>query len=246
MWYRDFRERVLRMSRIRWVGVFAVAAAAMVSLGAAEKPGVLLISGFGPFPGVETNPSWEAAKGFDGQRVGQYVVRAVRLPVVYDEAADRLNTAMAQSQPSIVVAFGVAPEAVFRLETVADNLDDSRAPDTAGTTRTRRPIRHGGPGTYPTRLPVDALLTQLRAHGIPARLSESAGHYVCNNLFYHLMDSVKDTPVLAGFVHVPMIPAEPKAGRDAALEGVSRGMRMILETVASMPSEIHLIRREEP
>jgi len=163
----------------------------------------ILLSGFEPFDGAVVNPSWEAVQRVPEEICGHRVHR-LQLPVVYGGAAERLLTEVRRLQPEIVLCCGVAAgrEGVTP-ELVAINYRQARIPDNAGQHYTGEPIRPGGETAFMTRLPVNAMVEALRAMGIPASLSLSAGAYVCNDLYYHLLEAEAETGCRGLFVHVP-------------------------------------------
>lgn len=163
----------------------------------------ILLSGFEPFGGVAVNPSWEAVKLVPGTICGREVHR-LQLPVVYGRAAEMLLAEVHRLQPEIVLCCGVAAgrEGVTP-ELVAINYRQARIPDNAGQHFTGEPIRPGGETAWMTRLPVNAMVEAIRALGIPASLSLSAGAYVCNDLYYHLLEAESAAGCRGLFVHVP-------------------------------------------
>jgi pyroglutamyl-peptidase len=184
----------------------------------------LLLTGFGPFGDYATNPAWESVRVLDGVVLCDMVVRTARLDVVYREAPRQLAEAMAAARPDAVLCLGVAPGEEILVETLARNLDASPAPDNAGVVR-RGPIRDGGPETIPTALPVARILDRLAAAGYEARPSEDAGSYLCNHLFYALMDSA-GAGGPRGFVHVPSL------GGRWDLERLRAAVRLLVEALA--------------
>jgi len=184
----------------------------------------LLLTGFGPFGEFATNPAWECAKALDGAVVGHTKVVAARIDVSYAKAADQLREAVARVRPDDVLCLGVAGGDALRLEVVARNRDACPAPDNDGEVREDEPIRPDGPDLLPSGLPVRRLLARLEADGYEVVTSEDAGGYLCNHLFYRLMDGVQ-VPGVAGFVHVP-----PLAGRWDA-ERLQGAIRAVLEVI---------------
>jgi pyroglutamyl-peptidase len=166
----------------------------------------VLVSGFEPFDGAPTNPSWDVAERLAGRSddVGAGVV-AVRLPVTFDGAWPALAAAVRVHRPRVVVALGLAGgSARVRLERVAINVVDARIPDNAGAAPVDAPVVDDGPVAYWSGLPLKGALAELRERGLPAEVSSTAGTYVCNATFYALMHHASREPGLrAGFVHVP-------------------------------------------
>ena len=116
------------------------------------------------------------------------------------------------------------------LERVAINVDDARIPDNAGRQPIDLPVVAGGPDAYFTTLPIKAIQAALRGAGIPSEVSQTAGTFVCNHVFYGLMHALRRQPgVRGGFIHVP--PAG-RSGmpRDAIIEGLRIALRVAAMT----------------
>jgi pyroglutamyl-peptidase len=162
----------------------------------------ILVTGFEAFGGRDSNSSAAVVEALAGE------VEAAILPVAYARAADALREAVASVEPELVVCFGQADGRVgVTVERVALNLDDAERADNEGVV-SAQPIRSGGPAAYWSRLPVDEIVAALRAAAIPAASSRDAGGYLCNHVFYSLMDLLADGDVPAGFVHLPLLPEQ--------------------------------------
>lgn len=185
----------------------------------------ILLSGFRPFGGAATNPSQELVE-WVRRAPGAPAVETTVLDVEYDRAWEQLRQAVERSRPAAVLSLGVSVEAPgIRLERIARNLDDSALQDEAGVVRRARVIAPGAPATLTTRLPVDDLATALRRRDIPASISDDAGRYVCNHIFYRMLHELAPT-VAAGFVHVPPFREMlAGAGRDTDPRGVGRSIQ---------------------
>ncbi|WP_454043762.1 pyroglutamyl-peptidase I [Cellulosimicrobium sp. Marseille-Q8652] len=186
----------------------------------------VLVSGFEPFGGDDTNPSWETARALaerGDELVGDDVV-AVRLPCTFDGAWPVLEEAIRAHDPSVVVALGLAGGArAIRLERVAIDVVDARIPDNAGAAPVDEPVVDDGPVAYWSGLPLKGALAALRAEQIPAEVSSTAGTYVCNATFYRLMHHAAGAPgVRAGFVHVPSADVLPVEVQVRAVAVVAR------------------------
>ncbi len=134
-------------------------------------------------------------------------VESIVVPVAYDIAPQELLRKMDSYRPDIVISFGEAPDREFRLEAQARNLDDAPYADNRGVERRNEAIVVGAPEFLPTLLPIEEFQQDLAAAGIPTILSDSAGAYLCNHIFYHSMYAVSSEPafqnIRAGFIHVP-------------------------------------------
>lgn len=170
----------------------------------------VLLTGFAPFEGERINPSWEAVRGFAQRRIGNCRIAVAELPVDFKAAAPALRRALRAFQPRVAVAVGLAGgRSGVSLERVAINVIDARIPDNAGRRPVDVPVLRNGPAAYFSTLPLRATLQALQRVGIPARISQSAGTYVCNQVFYALMHTARHhRGWCAGFVHLPWLPRQ--------------------------------------
>jgi pyroglutamyl-peptidase len=194
----------------------------------------ILLTGFEPFGGDVVNPSWEIARALDGSTVGGAQVVACQLPCVFGRAPQVLRQALAQGPFALVVALGMAGSRTgLSFERIAVNLDDAPIPDNAGQQPVDRAVLPQGPAAYFSTLPVKRMVDTVRAAGIAADTSQTAGTFVCNHVFYQLMHGLARTPhaPFAGFVHVPVLPAQQALhpqGQAMELEMQVQGIRVAL------------------
>jgi pyroglutamyl-peptidase len=197
-----------------------------------------LVTGFVPFGGDGVNPSFEALARLPSRLGALDVVTAV-LPVVFGRSLAALDAALAAHSPDIVLSAGLAGgRAELSLERVAINIEDARIPDNAGNRPIDRPVIAGGPAAYFATLPIKAAAAALREAGLPAAVSNSAGTFVCNHLFYGLMHRAANGPrrFRGGFLHLPYLPSQaaPIAGAPSmALEQLVEGIEIILQVAAA-------------
>jgi pyroglutamyl-peptidase len=178
----------------------------------------VLLTGFAPFGGEPVNPSFEIARALDGRTVRGRRIVARELPCVFGEALSTLDDAIACTSPCLVLALGqAASRSEISIERVAINVDDAPIPDNAGAQPVDRPVVAGGPAAHFSTLPVKAIVAALHAAGLPAHVSQTAGTYVCNHVFYGLQHRLAGTAVPAGFIHVPLM--DEQAARRAASAG---------------------------
>lgn len=168
----------------------------------------ILITGFEPFGGQSVNPSWEAVFALP-ERVGEHNLVKLHLPVEYGEAARRVLEKAKEVSPGAILCVGQAGgrDAVTP-EVIGINLREASIPDNAGVSPAGVPIDPDGPDGIFSTLPVREMVSAIREKGIPAKLSYSAGAYVCNDLMYTLLNHFRGTDIRVGFVHVPYIPAQ--------------------------------------
>ncbi|MBD1557603.1 pyroglutamyl-peptidase I [Vibrio sp. S9_S30] len=169
----------------------------------------VLITGFEPFGGAAINPALEAVKQLEGRALkgGRIVTCAV--PVVRYESVDVVKKAIQTHNPDIVITVGqAAGRDAITPERVAINLDDFRIPDNGGLQPIDEPVVAGGPDAYFSTLPIKAICQTLSEHDIPATVSNTAGTYVCNHLFYGVQHFLAKSNTRHGFVHIPLLPEQ--------------------------------------
>ena len=179
----------------------------------------VLVTGFEAFGGLKWNPSAEIVKRIGGMDFGgEVVVHAEVLKTEYEWAGARVRELMEELQPGLVLNLGVAARTEeIRLERVAININDSTHRGKAGGWRRGKRIVEDGPDAYFSGLPVDELLEVVRGVGLKVAVSNHAGAFVCNHVFYtalHHARRVSSKPV-CGFIHVPLLEVEGEE-----LEGV--------------------------
>ena len=187
----------------------------------------LLITGFQPFDGESVNPALEVAKGLQGKTINGYEVIAREIPVVRFEALKAVQAAIEELQPNAVITIGQAggrPD--ITVERVGINIDDFRIPDNKGNQPIDEPVVTGGPVAYWATLPIKKMVANVKAQGIPASVSNSAGTYVCNHLLYgllHYLTTQGKTAIPAGFIHIPYLPEQMavRSGKDAQIATMS-------------------------
>lgn len=194
---------------------------------------VILLTAFEPFGGDELNPTEMALENLPVE-TGGFSVRKILLPVEFVRAREIAFAAYDECRPAAVLMFGQAGgRSAITPETTAKNVMNARIPDNAGFRPEGLAVVEGGPETLPSTLPVDLIVEALRAEGILCETSDDAGAYVCNALFYGMLEHSKGT-VPAGFIHVPYVPEQGHPDKPfMEMEDVIRGMRISLETVAS-------------
>lgn len=171
----------------------------------------ILVTGFEPFGGEAVNASWEAARKLDGWRLGEFAAVARLLPCAYDASVKELVRAIETLKPEAVLMTGQAAQrAVVCVERFARNLDDAAAPDNLGHLRKAVAIAEGAPERLEAAAPVKAIAGAIREAGIPARVSRSAGGFVCNHLYFGALQYLRDTgrATPAVFVHLPATPGQ--------------------------------------
>jgi pyroglutamyl-peptidase len=200
----------------------------------------ILLTGFEVFGDHPANPSEKLALRMDGETVGAARIVARVLPVSIAKLEAAIDSILAGPKPVAVVALGLAErEATIRLETAAYNELAFRIPDNDGAKRDGK-IDRDGPAWRPATLPLTAIRKALLVAGIPARLSDDPGRFLCNAALYSLLGRVKKIP--CGFVHLPPTPEmvaralklDPGLDADAR---ASMGLRLQLAAIRVILAE---------
>lgn len=199
----------------------------------------VLLTGFDPFGGDTVNPSWEAVKRLNGEVVEDVSIAAEQIPTVFHHSAAVLEQAIEKHDPDVVICVGQAGgRAHITPERIAINIDDARIPDNEDREPIDEPIAAHGPAAYWSALPIKLIVKELRKNGIPASVSNSAGTFVCNHLFYQLMHCIDRTSanIRGGFIHIPSLPEQTvdKHEPSLSLETIVEGLR-----IAAVTSALH-------
>ena len=205
----------------------------------------ILLTGFDPFGGEQTNPSWEVVRRLDGLLIGDsHQIVSARLPCEFVNSLLILDAAVRQHHPAIVICLGQAGgRADISLERIAINIDDARMPDNAGAQPVDVAVVEGGPAAYFSSLPIKAIVQELHQNGIPASVSQTAGTFVCNHVFYGLMHLAEKMDCIqrAGFIHIPYLPEQAVAHLAAAsmpLDMLKTALLKVLESILKTDKDI--------
>ncbi|MEN4918405.1 pyroglutamyl-peptidase I [Achromobacter spanius] len=206
----------------------------------------VLVTGIEPFDGETLNPSWEAARILDGETVAGARIAARQLPCVIGKVVGVLRQAIEETRPDLVICLGQAGgRSDVSVERVAINVVDARIPDNEGRQPIDEPVVQGGPAAYFSTLPIKAIVRDLRAGGVPASVSLTAGTYNCNTIFYGLSHYIAtEQPGLrGGFVHVPYLPemaAKHPGQPSLALDVLVQGVKIIVGTSLAVAQDVKL------
>jgi pyroglutamyl-peptidase len=206
-----------------------------------DRVPAVLITGFDPFGGDAINPSWLAAKALDGRRIAGHRVIAARLPTVFDRSLAVLRVLLAKHRPVLAICTGQAGgRPALSLERVAINVNDARIPDNARLQPVDTPVVAAGPAAYFSSLPIKAMLATLEAAGIRAEVSQTAGTFVCNHVFYGLLHELATQKELAavrgGLVHVPWLPEQGQPSMP--LTEIVHGLELAIECALTTQADI--------
>ncbi|EGU31636.1 pyroglutamyl-peptidase I [Vibrio scophthalmi] len=201
----------------------------------------VLITGFEPFGGAAINPALEAVKKLQNATLNGGEIVICDVPVTRYEAVDTVIAAIEKYQPDYVITVGQAGgRAAITPERVAINVDDFRIPDNGGNQPIDEPVVVDGPDAYFTTLPIKAITRTLQENGIPCQVSNTAGTFVCNHLFYGVQHYLRDKEIGHGFVHIPLLPEQDTLGNQAtmSLDVIAEGLRLVAQATIDNPHDV--------
>ena len=203
----------------------------------------VLLTGFDAFGGQAVNPSWLAVQALHGRRIAGHRVVAAQLPTAFGTAPQQLQALMQVHRPALVICVGQAGgRPALSLERVAINLIDARIADNTMAQPVDEPVVAGAPAAYFSTLPLKAMLAALQREGLAAEVSQTAGTFVCNQVFYALMHQLATRRgwrrVRGGFIHVPWLPEQGVPSMPLA--DIVRGLRLAMRVALTTSQDLRL------
>lgn len=203
----------------------------------------ILMSGFEPFGDDVINPALEAVKRLEGKELRGGKILTVQTPVVRFKAIDTVVKAIEKHRPDIVITVGQAGGRIgITPERVAINIDDFRIKDNEGNQVIDETVVKGAPAAYFSTLPIKAMVKAMQDSNIPSSVSNTAGTFVCNHLFYGVQHHIvsKGLHIRHGFVHIPLLPEQAVDGDRAtmSLETIVKGLEVLAQAILDNESDI--------
>ncbi|MBI5361028.1 MAG: pyroglutamyl-peptidase I [Planctomycetes bacterium] len=170
----------------------------------------ILLTGFEPFGKYSYNVSHDAIQGLHNTEISGHKIYCAQLPVLWDKAFPALKALIVKLKPAIIICFGMSESNKIRLEKFASNWQDVSLRDNNGSLADNEIIQKKGDDVYWSRLPLDKIRKALQKKLIPVEISNDAGGYLCNNIYYQMMyyRSLSKKNFIAGFVHLPALEAD--------------------------------------
>lgn len=201
----------------------------------------VLLTGFDAFGAASLNASWLAVQALDGELLEGHKLVVAQLPTVFGSSQQALTRLLQLHKPALVICVGQAGgRNALSLERIAINIQDAQIADNAGEQPLDVAVVADGPAAYFSTLPIKAMLQSLRQAGIAAEVSQTAGTFVCNHVFYGLMHALakqrttqQEKRVRGGFIHVPYLPEQ--GSPCMPLEEMMRGLRLAVKSALKTP-----------
>lgn len=170
----------------------------------------ILVTGFEPFGNDCINPSQEILSKLP-KTIGAHKVDTLVIPTVAYRSLEAIELLCKKVFYDRIISLGLAKgSSSLALEAVGINLNEFRMSDNEGVQLKGTPVFEDGPDAYLVKLPLKAMLQAVQKVNVPARISYSAGTFVCNHVLYgvsHLL-AKNNYSQLNGFVHVPALPSQ--------------------------------------
>ncbi len=205
----------------------------------------ILVTGFDPFGGESINPALEAVKRLPDTIAGAAIVK-LEIPTVIGKSLAKIKEAVLKENPDAVLSIGQAGgRADISVERIGINIDDCRIADNEGNKPVDEPVVKGGPAAYFVTLPIKAIVEKLKAAGIPASVSNTAGTFICNHVCYglaHFAATERGGKMKTGFIHIPLLPEQvigkPVTTPSMSLETVLKGIELAIEAIVENDTDI--------
>lgn len=207
----------------------------------------ILVTGFDPFGGEKINPALETIKRLPDTILGAQIIK-LEIPTVVGKSLAKITEAVEKENPNVVLSIGQAGgRSEITVERVGINIDDCRIPDNEGNQPIDEPVIKGGPAAYFVTVPIKAIVENIKAHNIPASISNTAGTFICNHVCYgvaHLAAArtAAGKPMKSGFIHIPFLPEQvigkPALTPSMSLETIVSGITHALEAIVEHGSDI--------
>lgn len=195
----------------------------------------VVLTGFEPFGGSDINPSILACQQYSEENIKDFQVSVHEIPLRFNEIKNKIELIIEQEKPHVVICTGQSPRSLISLERIAINIADvTKSAYNCGSNPKDTILEENGPAGYFSSLPIRKIYEELEKNKIPSEISNSAGTYGCNQIFYHLMHYIKlkKYKTLAGFVHVPSLP-EQVIGKNIpsmSLELIIKAIDVVVKT----------------
>lgn len=203
----------------------------------------ILVTGFDPFGGDTINPALEAVNLLPYEIQG-HTIEKLEIPTVFNKSKVTIENKLKATHFDIVLAIGQAGGR-FELtpERIGINIDDARIPDNEGNQPIDEMIQSSGDAAYFSNLPVKRMTEAIKTAGVPARLSNTAGTFVCNHILYQLgfLQATQFPNIKFGFIHVPFIPeqvTDKPEQPSMSIQAIAKGLKAALEAIIESDEDI--------
>ena len=193
----------------------------------------ILITAFEPFGKCDTNVALMALNKIKAK---DYDIETLEVETVYSRAFSTVKEKLDTGTFDYCICLGQAGgRDNITVERIAINIADCSAPDNNGKILTDQKISQTGQLAYLSTLPIKKIVNKVNKNGIPCKISDTAGTYVCNYIFYSLMNYLEgNTKTKGGFIHLPYATEQKQDGPSLPLDDIVKALEVILEYLANL------------
>lgn len=169
----------------------------------------VVLTGYEAWAHASENPTLELLERAGERNYADINLVMLRVPVESGKITALVDEALDEYRPNIWISLGLYPGlAVIGVERTAANVKDFPVADNVNARPHDEPVFADGPYAYQATLPIKAIVRDLTARAIPAKVSNSASTFLCNQIMYSALHLVRDKKLdtRAGFIHVPCSP----------------------------------------
>lgn len=199
----------------------------------------VLVTGFDPFDGEKINPAFEAVKLLL-EKIADTEIIKLEIPTAFKRSEAAVRRAILKYRPDIIINVGQAGgRDAITPEKVAINYADASIPDNDGEAPYDMPLKENGKNAYFATVPVKAMVDNMLMHGIRAKLSFTAGTYVCNAVMYNTQYMIENEfpEIREGFIHVPYCESQVSDKKDGtpfmSLSEIAEGLKYAIEAAVA-------------
>lgn len=174
-----------------------------------KRQRTVIVTGFGPFPGVPDNLSADLVRRLAPlarKRFPKTLIVTAVLPVSWRRAPHFLARLVARHRPILTLHFGVSAKATgFVVESTGCNRTAPRTDGEGALAGHSLLASHGRP-SHAATIPARLIVRRLGRMGLPCSQSHDAGDYLCNAVLYHALSLADRNAAYghaSGFIHIP-------------------------------------------
>ena len=170
----------------------------------------VVLTGYEPWAHAAENPTIELLDRARERNIPDVELITIRVPVETNKITPLVDEALDEYQPDIWISLGLYQGlSVIGVERTAANVKDFPVADNMDAKPHDETVFDDGPFAYQATLPIKAIVKEMADRAIPAKVSNSASTYLCNQIMYSTLHLTKQKKLAtrAGFIHVPCSPA---------------------------------------
>ncbi|NYV27510.1 pyroglutamyl-peptidase I [Streptobacillus felis] len=199
----------------------------------------ILVTGFEPFGGDETNVSEQVLNSLP-EIIGNLKVEKLLIPVVRNKSLRKIEEKVLEINPSFILSLGQAGGSkTISIERIGINIDDFRIKDNDGNQPIDELIFEDGENAYFSNLPIKTMYNEIEKEGIDVKISNTAGTYVCNHVLYGVRYMVEKNKwnIKSGFIHLPYTKEQVEGKENMPFMMFDQTLKAIIKAIETLSVE---------